>query len=52
MMSPDSSSHRQVAAIARLTTVGEADAVSQQGVEHGLAFLRGRGLVQIGDGDS
>ena len=39
------------AAIARLTTVGEADAVSKQGVEHGLAFLRGSGLVQIGYGD-
>ena len=38
------------AAIAGLATVGKADAVGQQRVEHGVALLCGSGLVQIGDG--
>ncbi len=39
------------AAVAGLAAVGKAHAVREQGVEHGLAFLGGSGLVQVGDGD-
>jgi hypothetical protein len=39
------------AAVAGLAAVGKADAVCEQGIEHGLAFLGRSGLVQVGDGD-
>ena len=39
------------AAVAGLAAIGKADAVCEQGIEHGLAFLGGGGLVQVGDGD-